>query len=174
MNVRLLPVFASVALLAGTSLAQKPLPSPPAQASVTLAGKTVIIHYNAPSLRGRHVGGPDIVPYGEVWRTGANPATALQTPVPLHIGNLLVPAGNYTLYTLPTKDKWMLIVNRQTGQWGTVYNQGQDLGRVEMKSHSLDGAQELMSISFEDIKKDSAELHIRWDKSDESVKISTP
>lgn len=174
MSLRSISLFAAAAALVVPALAQKPLPSPPAQTTVSFGGKTVTIHYNAPSLRGRHVGGPEIVPYGEVWRTGANPATALSTPVSLHIGSLLVPAGEYTLYTLPTKDKWMLIVNKQTGQWGTIYNQNMDLGRTEMKAHTLSTPQQLMSISFDDVKKDSAELHIRWDKSDEYVKVSTP
>ena len=64
----------------------------------------------------------------------------------------------------------MLIINKQTGQWGTEYHQEQDLGRVEMKGHSLDSAQEVMSLSFDDIKRDSAEFHIRWAKTDESSK----
>lgn len=152
----------------------KPLPSPAATATVTLRGQTVTIKYNQPSLRGRHLGGPEIVPWGQVWRTGANPATTLITPVSLHIGTLLVPAGEYTLYTLPSPGRWMLIVNKQTHQWGTVYNQDQDLGRTELKAHTLPSSQEVMSISFDDIKKDSAELHIRWETTDQSIKISTP
>ncbi len=152
----------------------KPLPSPPATANVTLGGQTLTIKYNTPSLRGRHLGGPEIVPYNQVWRTGANPATTLITPVSLHIGTLLVPAGEYTIYTLPTEKKWMLIINKQTHQWGTVYNQDQDLGRTPLESHKLPSSQEVMSISFDDIKKDSAMLHIRWETTDESIKISTP
>ena len=152
----------------------QPLPSPAATTSVTLAGQTLTINYNTPSLRGRHLGGPEIVPWNQIWRTGANPATTLITPVSLHIGTLLVPAGTYTLYSLPTANKWMLIINKQTGQWGTEYHQEQDLGRVELKAHTLPSSQEVMSISFDDIKKDSAELHIRWETTDESVKVSTP
>lgn len=152
----------------------KKLPSPASTANVTLGGGTLTIKYNTPSLRGRHLGGPEIVPYNQVWRTGANPATTLITPVSLHIGNLLVPAGEYTIYTLPTEKKWMLIINRQTRQWGTEYHQEQDLGRVEMNTHTLASPQEVMSISFDDLKKESAVLHIRWENVDESVKISTP
>ena len=152
----------------------KKLPSPPATANVSLLGQTLTIKYNTPSLRGRHVGGPEIVPYNQVWRTGANPATTLVTPVSLHIGSLLVPAGEYTIYTLPTEKKWMLIINKQTHQWGTEYRQEQDLGRVEMDAHKLPSPQEVMSISFDDLKKDSAVMHIRWENVDESVKISTP
>lgn len=151
----------------------KKMPSPPSTATVNFAGQTVTIHYNSPSVRHREIFG-GLVPYNQVWRTGANPATTMTTPVSLHIGNLLVPAGTYTIYSLPTKDRWMLIINKQTGQWGTDYSKEQDLGRVEMKSKTLSGTQEVMSISFEDNKKDSAELHIRWANLDESVKITTP
>jgi hypothetical protein len=151
----------------------KTLLSPPATATVELAGQTVTISYNAPSVRGREIFG-GLVPWNVVWRTGANPATTLITPIPLHIGTLLVPAGKYTIYTLPNKDKWLLIVNKQTGQWGTEYYPEQDLGRVELKHHALDAAQEVMSISFGDMHKDSAELHIRWATTDESVKVTTP
>jgi hypothetical protein len=152
---------------------EKPL-SPPATATVSLLGQNLTIKYSAPSLRGRHLGGSGLVPWNQIWRTGANPATTLITPIPLHIGSLLVPAGTYTVYTLPTAGKWMLIINRQTGQWGTEYHMEQDLGRVEMKAKTLPSPQEVMSISFDDIKKDSAELHIRWDTYDEYVKVSTP
>jgi hypothetical protein len=183
MLLRKLSFLACSLLLAGTAFAQmggmdmpadgKKLPSPPATANVTLEGQTVTIHYNAPSMRGRTIFGK-LVPYSQVWRTGANPATTLITPIPLHFGALLVPAGTYTIYSLPNKDKWMLIINKQTGQWGTEYHQEQDLGRVEMKSHTLPNPQELMSLSFDDIKKDSAEFHIRWANLDESVKVTTP
>jgi hypothetical protein len=151
----------------------KKLLSPPATANVTLEGQTITIKYNAPSMRGRQIFG-GLVPYNVVWRTGANPATTLITPISLHIGNLLVPAGTYTLYTLPTADKWMLIINKHTGQWGTEYYPAEDLGRVELKHHTLDSPQEIMSLSFDDIKKDSAEFHIRWATTDESVKVTTP
>ena len=153
---------------------QQPMPSPPATANVTLAGQTVTINYHSPSLRKRHLGGPEIVPWNTVWRTGANDATTLITPVPLHIGALLVPAGTYTVYTLPTASKWMLIISKETGQWGTEYHPEKDLGRVELKSHKIASPQEVMSISFDDIKKDSGELHIKWETADESVKVTTP
>lgn len=186
MFLRTISTAACTALLAATALcqtpgmsmpangSQQPMPSPPATANVTLGGQTITIKYHAPSLRKRHLGGPEIVPWNTVWRTGANDATALITPIPLHIGTLLVPAGSYTIYTMPSPTKWMLIISKETGQWGTEYHPEKDLGRVELKAHTLPSAQEVMSISFEDIKKDSAELHIRWEKTDESVKVTTP
>lgn len=151
-----------------------PPASPPADASVKLAGKDVTIKYSAPSMRGRKIMG-GLVPFGTVWRTGANDATALSTPVALTIGNLVVPAGDYTLYSLPNADptKWLLIVNKQTKQWGTEYHAEQDLGRVPMHSTKLAKPQEVMSISFEKRSANgkSAELHVRWETTDEWVMV---
>ena len=111
---------------AAAPAAKAPL-SPAANANVTLTSATVSIAYSAPSARGRTIFGA-LVPYGEVWRTGANAATTLKTSGALQIGDLNVPAGTYTLYSLPTADGWKLIINKQTGQWGTVYDKSQDLG----------------------------------------------
>ena len=151
--------------------AKKPLPSPPATASVTLAGKQVTVKYSAPSMRGRKVMGA-LVPYGTIWRTGANAATTLITATNLKIGTLNVPAGTYTLYTLPSAAQWLLIVNRQTGQWGTVYNMSQDLGRTAMTSKTLTAPQETMSISFENTQGKTTQLHVKWDTTDEYVTVA--
>ncbi len=149
---------------------QEALPSPPAVASVTLNGKAVTIHYNTPLMRGRKIMG-GLVPYGKVWRTGANPATSLKTEVDLKVGGASVPAGSYTLYTLPSESTWMLIVNKQTGQWGTIYKQSEDLVRVEMQKKTLPQPQEKMSISFEKTHTGSTELHVRWETTDVSVPV---
>ncbi|HET9791245.1 MAG TPA: DUF2911 domain-containing protein, partial [Candidatus Angelobacter sp.] len=90
---------------------QHPVLSPAAQASVTLNGKNITVYYCAPSLRGRHVG-EQLAPYGKVWRTGANTSTTLKTDADLKIGNQRVPAGTYTIYTLPSATVWKLIVNK--------------------------------------------------------------
>ncbi|HEY0785486.1 MAG TPA: DUF2911 domain-containing protein [Acidobacteriaceae bacterium] len=148
----------------------KPLPSPPAQAQVTMAGKAVVIDYNTPMMRGRKIMG-GLVPYDKVWRTGANPATSLKTQTDLRIGSAQVPAGSYTLYTLPSAGTWMLIINKQTGQWGTQYDQAQDLARVPMNKASLPQPQEKMSITFENTHGDSTELHVRWETTDVSVPV---
>lgn len=146
--------------------------SPPATATATLGGHTVTIKYSAPSVRGREIMG-GLVPYGQVWRTGANAATSLTTDVALKIGKLDVPAGSYTLYTLPAAPgtPWMLIVNKQTGQWGTVYKPEMDFGRTEMTGKKLSASQEVMSISFEDVHGSHAQLHVRWATTDESVPV---
>jgi hypothetical protein len=171
--------------LAGSAIAQGDRPMPPeksgaplaseaATANVAVAGGTIDVHYNTPHLRGRHVGGSEIVPYGKVWRTGANPATTIITSVPLKFGDLLVPAGTHTIYTLPGADQWLLIVNKETGQWGTEYKPEMDLGRVTMKAKAMSAPQEVMSISFENTMANTTEMHVRWETTDRFVVVSKP
>jgi hypothetical protein len=150
--------------------ANAPLLSPAAVADLTLGGRQVTIHYNRPLMRGRKIMG-ELVPYGKVWRTGANPATSLTTAADLKIGAATIPAGSYTLYTLPSEGTWMLIINKQTGQWGTEYNQSLDLARVPMQKATLPSPQEKMSISFEDTHGQSTQLHVRWENTDVSVPV---
>jgi hypothetical protein len=156
----------------GTSVNGKPLASPAAVAETKLDGKTITIHSNTPSVRGRKIFG-GLVPYGQPWRTGANPATTLITTGDLMIGKLLVPAGTHTLYTLPAAPgtPWLLIINNQTGQWGTVYKPEMDLGRTPLMAKAVTPPQEVMSISFEDVHAKTAQLHIRWADLDEYVKV---
>jgi hypothetical protein len=145
----------------------------PVQMSFTQFNKkTVTIYYSAPSKFCRKIFGT-LVPFGEVWRTGANPSTTIVSEVPLKIGTLDVPAGTHTLYTLPSAPgkPWLLIVNNETGQWGTVYHENQDLGRTPMTASELPTPQETLSITWEK-KGPGTELHIRWDNLDESVPVT--
>ncbi len=146
-------------------------PSPPATATVSLNGKDVTINYGAPSMRGRKIIG-GLVPYDKVWRTGANEATTFVTQANLKIGGTTVPAGSYTLYTLPNPTRWLLIINKQTTQWGTVYNEPMDLARIPMQSTTLSSPQEKMSISFENTRDNTTELHIKWDTTNQYVPIT--
>lgn len=129
-----------LAVLATAAFAQggKAPASPPETATVTVEGKTISIKYSAPSVRNRKIWGSGGILAKDgtapVWRAGANSATALHTDADLTLGTLNVPKGDYTLYILPTPGAFELIVNKQTGQWGTSYDQGQDLGRVPMKT----------------------------------------
>jgi hypothetical protein len=128
---------AMVLAAAGLVVAQqKPVLSPPAETSVTIAGKTITIKYGAPSVRGRQIFGEGGVVSKDktypVWRAGANSATALHTEADLDIKGLAVPKGDYTVFVAVTTDPWQIIINKQTGQWGLTYNKDQDLGRVPM------------------------------------------
>lgn len=151
-----------------------PLASPSAMTEVTLDGAKITIQYNSPAMRGRVIMG-GLVPYGQVWRTGANPATSFVTTGNLKIGTLSVAAGNYTLYTMPAAPgkPWLLIINKETGQWGTIYKPEMDLGRTPLHYNKLPAPQESMTISFEKSTKQSTELHIKWETTDESVKIES-
>ena len=172
---------------AASASAQAPCPSGPVkmyQPNHTLTSpvemsftqfndKTVTIYYSAPSMWCRKIFGA-LVPFDKVWRTGANPATVIVSQLPLKIGTLDVPAGTHTLYTLPSAPgkPWLLIVNNETGQWGTVYHEDQDLGRTPMTASELPSPQERLSITWEHKTPTGAELHIRWDKLDESVPVT--
>ena len=138
-------------------------PSPPATAKCELAGgKTVTIDYSSPRKKGRNVF-PDVVKYGEVWRTGANEATTFVTTGDVMVGGTHVPAGSYTLFTLPGKDKWTLIISKKTGEWGTDYaGEKEDLARVEMKAGTASTPLENFTISFEKAGA-GCNLKLAWD-----------
>ena len=151
---------------------KKPMPSPPAQATVSFGSKTVTVNYGAPSMRGRKIFG-GLVPYDHWWRTGANEATTLKTDVNLRIGDLGVPAGTYTLYTIPEKSGWTLIVNRQTGQWGTKYDVTQDLGRVKMAEGVMPSSPvETFEIKFEHTKDLTTEMYLKWETTNVFVSVT--
>jgi hypothetical protein len=165
-----------IVLIAAMAIAQQPpqdkskRPSPPATAEVTLKNKKITIDYSRPSLKGRKVG-QELAPYGKVWRTGANEATALNTEIDLNIGGVKVPAGKYTLYTLPSEGTWKLIINKQTGQWGTKYDESQDLARVDMKKSPLQQPVEQFTISFDKKNENTATLNLDWENTRVSVEI---
>jgi hypothetical protein len=165
-----------VMLIAVLGMAQQPpqdkskRPSPPGTAEVTLKNKEITIDYSRPSLKGRKVG-QELAPYGKVWRTGANEATALNTAIDLNIGGAKVPAGKYTLYTLPSEGTWKLIINKQTGQWGTQYDESQDLARVDMKKTALPQSVEQYTISFDKKDENTANLNLDWENTRVSVDI---
>lgn len=169
-RVRMFTYLASLSLAAclAASAQEKPA-SPPGKAEVTLKGQQVTIAYSRPSMRGRKIMG-GLVPYGHWWRTGANDATTLTTGTDLDIGGAKVPAGKYTLYTLPSEGTWKLIINKQTGQWGTEYNESQDLARVDMQKSKLSEPVEQFTISFDQKGPDSADLVLEW----ETTRVSVP
>lgn len=157
-------------LLSAGALAQAgkaPLPrvpiSPRAMEEIAVGTGQVQVEYSRPFAKGRKVFG-GLVPWGKVWRTGANAATTLKTNVDLTLGDVVVPKGTYTLYTLPGEKAWKLIVNRQTGQWGTEYDPKMDLARVGMKVETRADTLEAFTISLlpEDAFRGS--LRISWER----------
>ncbi len=122
-------------------------------------GAKITISYGRPSLKGRPV--ETLTPAGKIWRTGADEATTLTTDKPLMFGSLMVPAGTYTLFTVPSPTGWKLVINKQTGQWGTEYQEAQDLGRADLKVEKLPKPVEKLTIEIVDVK-GSPTLNIDW------------
>jgi hypothetical protein len=160
------------AFVVGAQQDKSKRPSPPAQAKWDLGGgQSATIDYSSPRAKGRKIYG-ELVPFGQVWRTGANEATTLVTPVDLTIGGTTVPAGTYTIFTIPNKDKWTLIISKKTGEWGTDYpGQANDLARVDMKVSALPSPVENFTISFEKAG-NGANLNIDWDTTRASVMVA--
>jgi hypothetical protein len=135
-------------------------------------GVRVSLDYGTPQKRGREIWGA-LVPWGRVWRTGANRATHITLSGDLRLGDLLVPAGTYTLYSIPEPEGGLLIVNRQTNQNGQVYNAERDLGRVPMRRAELTAPVEAFTIRVED-RGDGYALRLLWDRTEFYVPISPP
>jgi hypothetical protein len=147
-------------------------PSPPATAQCALAnGKNITVDYSSPRAKGRKVYG-GLVPYGEVWRAGANEATTFVTTADLMVGGTHVPAGSYTLYVIPNAEKWTLVISKKTGQWGTPYpGADSDFARVDMKASTLPAAVENFTIAF-DNGANGCTLRMDWETTRASVDIT--
>jgi hypothetical protein len=148
-GVSLIMLIAMMALAQQTPADKSKRPSPPATAEVTLKNKKVTIDYSRPSLKGRKVG-QELAPYGEVWRTGANEATTLNTEIDLNIGGVNVPAGKYTLYTVPSEGTWKL------------------------KKTALPQSVEQFTISFGKKNESTADLNLDWGNTRVYVEIKAP
>ena len=157
-------------LATGAAAQQRPTANPPRPVlsprdTVSLevgTGRRVYIDYGRPSMRGRRIMG-GLVPYGRVWRTGANAATTLVTDVDLELGGTALPRGTYTLYSIPTAEGWTLIVNRQTGQWGTQYEPARDFARIPMRVSRLATPVEQFTMSLERGRDGAGTLALSWE-----------
>ena len=147
-------------------------PSPAAKASCTLAdGKSITVDYSSPRAKGRKIFG-GLVPYGEVWRAGANEATTLVTTTDVMVGGTHVPAGSYTIFAIPNKDKWTLVVSKKTGEWGTDYaGPSEDLARIDMKTSTLPSVVENFTIAF-DKTPAGCTMRLDWETTRASVEIA--
>ena len=161
-----------VGVLAGLHAAQekKPRPSPAATASCDLGGKALTINYSSPRMNGRKIYG-GLVPYGEVWRAGANEATTFITDTDLNVGGKTIPAGSYTLFTIPDKDKWTLIISKKTGEWGTPYpGADSDFARIDMTASTLPSTVENFTIAF-DKNSNGCIMRLDWETTRASIAI---
>lgn len=138
--------------------------SPNAAVTQTIGITEVHLTYGRPSVRDRDIFG-DLVPYGEVWRTGANESTAIIFSDDVLFAGERVPAGTYSLYTIPAMDEWTVIINNKLS-WGTQYDERRDLIRVTVEPEDSFHVEQMM-IYFENITPESGDLVIHWD----SVKV---
>jgi len=150
------------------AFAQQPLQVPRDSTVAVIAGKRISISYGRPSLHGRKIMG-DYVQYNKVWRTGAGQATQLNTDADLELGGMEIPKGSYSLYTFPTESQWKLIINKQFGQWGTVYNSQQDLARIVLDKRTLANTVEKLTFGIERGNNGSGVLKIEWERTSLSV-----
>jgi len=156
----------------------KPRVSPHETVTADIDGNTVTIVYGRPYTKDPKTGAPrkiwgELVPFSKVWRTGADEATILTTKQPLDIGGTTVPAGSYSLYTLPEASGAKLIVNKQTGQWGTKYDEKQDLARIEMKKETVGTAVDQFTIAIEKNPAGGGTLKLSWENTQYSVALKT-
>jgi len=164
---RVLFILLALATLVGMAAAQMSRVSPHETTELALNGKKIAITYGRPSLKGRKVG-VELAPYGKVWRTGADEATMLKTEVNLKIGNLEIPKGSYSIYTLPSESGWKLIVSKMVNQWGTVYDEKQDLGRVDMKVDKTSAPVEQFTIKLSKSDKGGV-MKLEWENTSASI-----
>jgi hypothetical protein len=168
----LLTALMLIAALGYAQTEKKPPASPRGQASVSFDdGKKVSVDYGRPYARGRKIMG-ELVPYGQVWRTGANEATSFVTDAPISISGTEIPAGKYTMYTLPGENEWKIIINKQTGQWGTEYNEPQDLARIIAKPGKTTQPVEQFTISLEKRGAKAALMKLEWENTSVAVDIN--
>jgi hypothetical protein len=176
----------AVALLAATTFVSAQMnmaddkskrPSPPASAACKFSdGKTIKIDYSSPRAKGRKIFGEAsdkaLVPYGQIWRTGANDATTFVTDANLTVGGKAVPAGSYTIFTVPKADSWWLVVSKKTGEWGTDYpGEREDLVRAPMTVSKTSAPVENFLIAF-DQAGSKCTLRMEWETTRASVEIT--
>ena len=163
-------LFASLATEAQQLRTPAPSPTQTLQQEFGISSMQLI--YSRPGMRGRKVFG-DLVPYGKVWRTGANQATRIKFSDDVMIGGQPLKAGEYAIYTIPNENDWEIIINKGSANWGTTYKQEDDILRVKVKSMRLNDAVESFTMQFDNVKATSADLRIMWEKTAVVVPIVT-
>ncbi len=161
---RLLPLM--LLLVSVTACAQNQKPSPAASAEFKSGAATIKINYSAPSVKGREIWGK-LVPYGEVWRAGANEATTFETDKDIKVEGKTLPAGKYSFFTIPGEKEWTIIFNKTAKQWGAYsYKQADDVLRVTVTPAAAAAANEV--LKYEGTK---TGFSLLWEKLEVKVKI---
>jgi Protein of unknown function (DUF2911)/Tetratricopeptide repeat len=169
----LITAIAIFSLFIADAQLKTPAPSPTQTIKQDFGLSTVELSYSRPGIKGRKIFG-DLVPFGNIWRTGANQATTLTFGDDVTIGGTKIKAGKYGLLSIPDKKSWILIISKQTDVTSPdAYKQDQDIVRVEAKTMNLDDQVETLTMQFAEVKPSSCELHIMWDKTAVALPITT-
>ncbi|MFZ0560914.1 MAG: DUF2911 domain-containing protein [Terriglobales bacterium] len=169
-------VFAA-ATLASAQMDNSKRPSPAASTECKFSdGKTIKVDYSSPRAKGRKIFGTEdekaLVPYGKVWRTGANEATKFVTDTTVKLGGKSLPAGSYTIFTVPNANTWKLIINKKTAEWGIPYKyEADELGRFDMHVSKTSAPVENFTIAF-DQEGSKCEMRLEWENTRASIDIT--
>ncbi|MGN0003228.1 MAG: DUF2911 domain-containing protein [Sphingobacterium composti] len=170
--------IATVALMfIGTEMSQAQVQLPPASSTTTiiqgLGIKNIILSYQRPNIKDRKIFG-GLVPYNEVWRTGANNIPTLTLDEEVNIEGNIVPAGTYGIFTIPTPTDWTIILSKNPKQWGAYqYNQADDFLRFKVKSQKLASKVETFTISFDNVTTNSTQVSLAWENTKVAFNIKT-
>jgi len=154
----LLPLF--ILFISFAACGQATRPSPAASSEFKVGAATIKINYSAPSVKGREIWGK-LVPYAQVWRTGANEATTFETDMDIKVEGKSLPKGKYGLFTIPGKDEWVIIFSKNAAQWGAFsYKESEDILRVKVRPGLSSAFTEVMKIEG----KVDGSVSIKWEK----------
>jgi len=169
-------ILAAVVLIGVTGAAavhahgfsQRARVSPHESVSGSVDGATITIVYGRPSMRGRTIFG-SLIPFDRVWCPGADEATTLESTLPLRVGSVQVPAGPHTIWMLPAREAWTLIISKQRSGFHTYYPADQDLGRVTLRKQELDAPVEQLTFAVNPAANGGGELVMRWERTEVSA-----
>lgn len=173
MKKSLLICLAVFCMLEGSAQLRTPAPSPTQTIKQDFGLANIELSYSRPGMKGRKIFG-DLVPFGKVWRTGANSATTITFGEEVTIGDKKIPAGKYGLLTIPERKTWTVIITKQLDVTSpAAYKEDMDVVRVEAKTYNMDESVETFTMQFANIKPNSCELHLMWDKTAVILPVST-
>lgn len=162
-KVIFIALFVLISSVAASAQLNLPRESQRQEIAQTVGDTRIAVVYHRPNVKGREIWG-GLQPYGEVWRTGANENTTFEVSGDVKINGQTLPAGKYGLHTIPNKDEWTIIFNKVNNEWGSFkYDRKQDQLRVTVKPQTAE-MQETMSLNFENVKPQTAEIVVRWEK----------
>ena len=171
LTISLLSILFTIPLLA--QQIQMPQASPAAKISQKVGLTDVTVDYSRPSMKGRKIFG-ELVPFGAVWRTGANSATILDFSTDVSVNGNQVPKGKYALYTIPEKSKWTIVLSKNTDLWGSIgYSADEDIVRFTVEPNKMSRKYETFEITFNNMTDNSADLSLKWENTRVEFKIST-